>query len=38
MVFAYFYPEISPTGHYRSREMVTLDGEDISEIESEIIK
>lgn len=38
MVFAYFYPEISPTGYFRTREMVTLDGEDISEIESSIIK
>ena len=38
MVFAYFYPEISPTGFFRTREMVTLDGEDISEVESSITK
>jgi hypothetical protein len=38
MVFAFFYPQLSPNGHYLTREMVTLDGEAISEIENAIIK
>lgn len=38
MVFAYFYPQLSSNGHYRSREMVILDGEAISDIENEIVK
>lgn len=37
MVFAYFYPEISPSGHCRTRDMVILDGEAMSDIENEAI-
>lgn len=37
MVFAYFYPEISPTGHFRTREMPCLDGQEITEMENDII-
>ena len=38
MVFAYFYPELSCNGHYRNRDMICLDGEEISAIENEIVK
>jgi Leucine-rich repeat (LRR) protein len=38
MAFAYFFPELSSNGHYRTREMVILDGQEMSEMENEIIK